>query len=41
MINDFLSKYISKDEEIILAISCWPDSIFLLDKVIKSDYKKI
>lgn len=39
MINDFLSKYITKDEKIILAISCGPDSMFLLDKIINSDYK--
>lgn len=38
-INNSLSKYIEKDEKIILACSGWPDSIYLLYQILESDYK--
>jgi tRNA(Ile)-lysidine synthase len=38
-INSFLGKYISENEKIILACSTWPDSIFLLHKILESPYK--
>ena len=39
-INSFLEKYIyDENEKIILACSTWPDSIFLLHKILESKYK--
>jgi len=38
-IEDFLQKYYSKDEKIILACSTWPDSMFLLYKILETKYK--
>lgn len=38
-INKFLNKYYKKDEKIILACSTWPDSMFLLYKILESDFK--
>lgn len=37
--QDFLNKYYSKDEKIILACSTWPDSMYLLYKILDTDYK--
>ena len=38
-IQEFLQKYIEKNEKIILACSTWPDSMFLLYKILETDYK--
>lgn len=38
-IKKFLEKYYLKDEPIILACSTWPDSMFLLYKILETDYK--
>ena len=39
-IEKFLDKYYTKDEKIILACSTWPDSMFLLYKILETKYKK-
>ena len=39
-IQNFLEKYYSKQEPIILACSAGPDSMFLLYKILETDYKK-
>lgn len=36
----FLEKYYKLDEKIILACSTWPDSMFLLYKILETKYKK-
>ena len=38
--NLFLQKYFSENEPIILACSSWPDSMFLLYKILETEYKK-
>lgn len=38
-ISSFLSKYFKKDDKIILACSWWPDSMFLLYKILETDYR--
>ncbi len=38
-INSFLTKHYKKDEKIILACSTWPDSMFLLYKILETKYK--
>lgn len=38
-INEVLKKYYKLDEKIILACSTWPDSMFLLYKLLESNYK--
>lgn len=38
-IKDFIDKYYKKDEKIVLACSTWPDSIFLLYKILEAWYK--
>lgn len=38
-IQDFLGKYYNPDEKIILACSTWPDSMFLLYKILETTYK--
>ena len=38
-INDFLEKYYNKNETVILACSTWPDSMFLLYKILETEYK--
>lgn len=38
-INKFLEKYYKPDEKIILACSTWPDSMFLLYKILKTKYR--
>ncbi len=38
-IEKFLDKYYKKDEKIILACSTWPDSMFLLYKILETKYK--
>lgn len=39
-IEDFLNKYYKKDDKIILACSTWPDSMYLLYKILETSYKK-
>ena len=39
-INEFLSKYYKQDEPIVLACSSWPDSMYLLYKILDTEYKK-
>ena len=39
-IQTFLKKYYGKDEKIILACSAWPDSMFLLYKILETEFKK-
>ena len=39
-IEKFLEKYIKPDEKIILACSAWPDSIYLLYKILETKYRK-
>jgi len=39
-IEQFLWKYYSDNQPIILACSAWPDSMFLLYKILESKYKK-
>jgi len=39
-IDVFLKKYYKAEEKIILACSTWPDSMFLLYKILESEYKK-
>lgn len=41
MINleSFLKKYLNKDEKVILACSTWPDSMYLLYKILETSYK--
>ena len=39
-IEDFLKKYFKDNDKIILACSTWPDSMFLLYKILKTNYKK-
>ena len=39
-IQIFLEKYYKKDEPIILACSAWPDSMFLLYKILGTSFKK-
>jgi len=39
-IENFLSKYFKEDDKIILACSTWPDSMFLLYKILETKYKK-
>lgn len=39
-IEEFLKKYYKKDETIILACSTWPDSMFLLYKILETKYSK-
>lgn len=38
-IQEFLEKYYQPNEKIILACSSWPDSMFLLYKILETDYK--
>lgn len=38
-IENFLEKYYSLDEPIILACSTWPDSMYLLYEILKTKYK--
>lgn len=38
-IQEFLKKYYEPNEKIILACSSWPDSMFLLYKILETDYK--
>jgi len=38
--QNFLSKYYTKTEPIVLACSAGPDSMYLLYKILKTDYKK-
>lgn len=35
----FLEKYFKKDDRIILACSTWPDSMYLLHKILETSYK--
>ncbi len=35
----FLQKYFKKDDKVILACSCWPDSMYLLYKILETSYK--
>lgn len=37
--QNFLEKYFSKDDKIILACSTWPDSMYLLYEILKTSYK--
>ena len=37
--QDFLTKYYTKTEPIILACSAWPDSMYVLYKLLKTEYK--
>ena len=39
-IEHFLEKHYNENEKIILACSTWPDSMFLLYKILESKYKK-
>ncbi len=39
-IEKFLDKYYTEKEPVILACSAWPDSMFLLYKILKTKYKK-
>ncbi len=39
-IETFLQKYYSKNEAIIIWCSAWPDSMFLLYKILETTYKK-
>ena len=39
-IEKFLEKYYREDEYVILACSAWPDSMFLLYKILETKYKK-
>lgn len=39
-INNFLEKYYSDSEPVILACSTWPDSMFLLYEILKTKYAK-
>ncbi len=39
-INAFLLKYYKDDEPVILACSTWPDSMFLLYKILETNYRK-
>jgi len=39
-IQTFLEKYYSKDEKVILACSAWPDSMFLLYKILETEFKE-
>lgn len=39
-IENFLEKYIKLDEKVIIACSSWPDSMFLLHKILETKYKK-
>ena len=39
-IKKFLKKYFKNKEKIILACSAWPDSMFLLYKILQTEYKK-
>ncbi len=39
-IQTFLEKYYSKDEKVVLACSAWPDSMFLLYKILETDFRK-
>ncbi len=38
-IQIFLNKYFNKEDKIILACSTWPDSMYLLHKILKTSYK--
>lgn len=38
--QNFLSKYYTEDEPIILACSTWPDSMYLLYKILETKYAK-
>jgi len=38
-IKEFLNKYYKNNEKIILACSTWPDSMFLLYKILETNYK--
>lgn len=38
-IQKFLEKYYKKDEKIILACSTWPDSMFLLYRILETSYR--
>lgn len=40
LINNFLEKYYTEDEPIILACSTWPDSMFILYEILKTKYAK-
>ncbi len=40
LINNFLEKYYSENEPIILACSTWPDSMFILYEILKTKYAK-
>ncbi len=39
-IEEILDKHYNEDEKIILACSTWPDSMFLLYKILETKYKK-
>lgn len=39
-IKNFLKKYYKEDDVVILACSAWPDSMFLLYEILKTNYKK-
>ena len=39
-IENFLSKYYWEDDKIILGCSTWPDSMYLLYKILETKYKK-
>lgn len=38
-LEEFLYKYFKKDDKIILACSTWPDSMYLLHKILETSYK--
>ena len=38
-INKFLSKYVNLWDKLVVACSAWPDSMFLVYKLLESDYK--
>lgn len=38
-LEEFLNKYFKKDDNIILACSTWPDSMYLLHKILETSYK--
>ena len=40
-IQTFLEKYYKPDEPIILACSAWPDSMFLLYKILETEKRLI
>lgn len=38
-LEEFLNNYFKKDDKIILACSTWPDSMYLLHKILETSYK--